>query len=286
MALQVVHDPEQFRSLCDELRTRGAVGFVPTMGALHQGHVQLMHFAAQHARSVVTSIFVNPTQFGPNEDLARYPRQLEADCAACEQAGVAVVFAPNAAAMYPEGEQTRVHVAKLSAGLCGAKRPGHFDGVCTIVAKLFALTGPCVAVFGRKDYQQWRVLQRMTWDLLLPVKLLGHPIVREADGLALSSRNRYLSAEQRTQALGLVQGLRAAAAAFAQGERSTEQLRSLCLQPLNQAGLTLDYVELVEPVNLSPVGNEVPQRVLLAVAAFAGSTRLIDNCVLGEEVSP
>jgi pantoate--beta-alanine ligase len=281
--MQVIHDPEAFRHACQQLRQRGRLGFVPTMGALHAGHLQLVRFAGQQASSVAVSIFVNPTQFGPGEDLASYPRTLEADCAACEQAGAALVFAPSPAQMYLPGERTRVRVTALTETLCGATRPGHFDGVCTVVSKLLLLTGECVAVFGRKDFQQWKVVQRMARDLFLPVEILGHPIVREADGLAMSSRNRYLSAAERTSALGLVRGLNAAQAAYAAGEREPGVLQALCAAAIADAGLRIQYVQLVDSEQLQPLST-LPGNVpaVLAVAAHAGATRLIDNRELGE----
>jgi pantoate--beta-alanine ligase len=194
--------PEDFRRACGEARARGErVGFVPTMGALHEGHLSLVRAARKHAPFVAVSIFVNPTQFGPNEDFSRYPRDLDGDIAKLATAGANVVFCPEASAMYPTGERTRVRVAGLEEPLCGAFRPSHFEGVATIVTKLFSLTGECVAVFGKKDYQQLAILRRMTTDLMLPIELVGHPIVREKDGLALSSRNAYLSTEDRQRAL-------------------------------------------------------------------------------------
>ncbi len=209
--MELVHEPEAFRRACDEARARGLrVGLVPTMGALHAGHAALIAEARRHASFVVVSIFVNPTQFGPAEDFARYPRTLEADAATCERAGAAAVFAPAADAMYRPGDETRVRVGATAAPLCGAHRPGHFEGVATVVAKLFALTGPSVAVFGRKDYQQLRVISRFTADLFLPVEIVGLRTVREPDGLALSSRNAYLSPEQRAAALAIPRGLSAA----------------------------------------------------------------------------
>jgi pantoate--beta-alanine ligase len=283
VSLTVIRSAEEFRLHCRSLAERGPLGFVPTMGALHSGHVALMRYASQQTRSVAVSIFVNPTQFGPTEDLARYPRTLEADCAACEDAGVELVFAPDAAQMYPAGDQTRVRAGALATGLCGASRPHHFEGVCTVVAKLFALAGPCLAVFGRKDYQQWKVVQRLARDLFLPVQVHGHPIVREPDGLAMSSRNRYLSEEQRGQALGLIAGLRQANRRFQHGERQVEELVRACRERVEDHGLRIDYVELVDAEELQPLSQVTDSGGLLAVAAFAGSTRLIDNCVLGQE---
>jgi pantoate--beta-alanine ligase len=292
MTPQVYATVAEFRAACDALRASGArVGLVPTMGALHVGHLALADFARERGATPALSIFVNPTQFGPNEDFARYPRTLESDLALCAEHGVGHVFAPSAAEMYPAGEQTRVHVAKLTDVLCGPKRPGHFDGVATIVAKLFNATGPCLAVFGRKDYQQLQVIRRMATDLLLPVEVAGHSIVREPDGLALSSRNRYLSPSERALAPQIFAELRRTARAFAAGERRARELRAPVERALAAAGFRIDYVELVGSDALEPFADvqSVPDRALLAVAAFLGKTRLIDNWVLGEdplEVAP
>lgn len=279
--MKIVTDAQAFAAACAELRRSGGVGLVPTMGALHEGHLALVRLARQRARHVAVSIFVNPTQFGANEDLDRYPRSIDADLAACEREGVALVFAPERTSMYAPNERTRVHVAGLTEGLCGATRPGHFDGVCTVVAKLFALCGPCVAVFGRKDYQQLKVIERMTADLFLPVVVVGHPIVRETDGLAMSSRNRYLSEPERARAALISVALRSAAGAFEQGERDPERLRSMVEQSLWEAGLVIDYVSCVHPDELTPlVGAIDDDGAVLALAAYVGSTRLIDNHVL------
>ncbi|HVW26106.1 MAG TPA: pantoate--beta-alanine ligase [Polyangiaceae bacterium] len=289
MALEVVHTVAELRT---KIRERagdgGTLGFVPTMGALHEGHRALMREAKRRASFTMVSIFVNPTQFGPREDLLRYPRDLEGDVAQCAAEGVSLVFAPSVAEMYPEGERTRVHVSGLTEHLCGASRPGHFDGVATVVTKLFAAAGPCVAVFGRKDYQQLAVIRRLTRDLLLPVEIVGVATVREADGLALSSRNVYLSAEERQRALSIPRALASAARAFAGGERGARALRAPVVQALTDAGLRVDYVALADPDALSPVDDAgaAGDRVLLAVAAFAGTTRLIDNVVLGEDEGP
>jgi pantoate--beta-alanine ligase len=236
---------------------------------------------------VAVSIFVNPTQFGPNEDFNRYPRSLEKDTECCEAAGAAFVFAPSALEMYPAGESTRVSVSGLTAGLCGISRPGHFDGVATIVTKLFVLAGACTAVFGKKDYQQLKVIERFTKDLLLPVRIVGHPIVREPDGLALSSRNAYLSAQERAQALGIVRGLSLAYCAFNAGVRQPKLLVETAAAELDRHGLLPQYVSLVDADTLEPVGDRpVTERALLAIAALCGRTRLIDNVVLDEDPDP
>ncbi len=289
MSLPVCSGVAEFREACDRLRGAGAgLGLVPTMGALHEGHLSLVRAARERVEAVAVTIFVNPTQFGPTEDFDRYPRELECDVEKCRRAGASLVFAPPVDAMYPAGERTRVRVDELTTHLCGASRPGHFEGVTTIVAKLFSVAGPCVAVFGRKDYQQLKVIERMSRDLLLPVEVVGCPTVRESDGLALSSRNAYLTAEQRAQALAIPRGLSRAAQAHAAGERLARTLREVAVREIASAGLRLDYVTVADPDELAPLVDEadVGDRVLLAVAAFAGSTRLIDNVVFSEDPPP
>jgi len=272
------------RAACDRARGDGRrVGLVPTMGFLHEGHRSLMREARAETGFVVVTIFVNPLQFGAGEDLDRYPRDLGGDLAQCEAEGVDVVFAPTAAEMYPRGAPlTTVHVDRLTADLCGAARPTHFDGVTTVVTKLFAITGPCRAFFGRKDAQQLAVIARMTADLNLPVDVVGCPIVREPDGLALSSRNAYLSAEERTAALVLSRALEAAAARAMAGERDASALTAT-VQDLVAAEprVELEYVELRDAHELAPV-NELADGtdVLLALAARVGATRLIDNVTI------
>lgn len=282
----VVNGPEEARALCDAARARGErVGLVPTMGALHEGHLSLVREARKHADFVLCSIFVNPTQFGPNEDFARYPRDLAADVARLEGVRASAVFAPEVAAMYPPGDETRVHVGPLAAHLCGPHRPGHFEGVATVVTKLFAIAGPCVAVFGKKDYQQLAILRRIAVDLFMPVKVVGFPIVREADGLAMSSRNAYLSAEERARALSLSRGLAAAARAFASGERRAGALRELAHAEVARAATSVDYVAVADADALVPFddGADVGARAVIAIACRIGKTRLIDNVVLGED---
>jgi pantoate--beta-alanine ligase len=287
--MERVAEPEALRAICDRARGEGKrVGFVPTMGALHAGHLSLVERARERADHVVVSIFVNPTQFGPGEDLDQYPRTLEDDCAACEAAGVATVFAPGEDAMYPPGDQTRVRVDAMTKDLCGAHRPEHFEGVATVVTKLFGVVGPCVAVFGRKDYQQWRVICRLVRDLFLPVEVVGAPTVREDDGLALSSRNRYLSDEERARALSIPRSLSAAVRAFEAGERSVKRLTSSVTSELAAAMDAVDYVSMADADGLSLLAAdaEASDRALLAVAARVGGTRLIDNVVLGEDPAP
>jgi pantoate--beta-alanine ligase len=283
----VLSNPAEVRAACDRARAAGqAVAFVPTMGALHRGHLALVVEARRRAPFVVASIFVNPTQFGPREDFARYPRDLAADVAKLAPLGVDLVLAPDAADMYPPGDETRVRPGALAAPLEGAFRPGHFEGVATVVAKLFGIVGPCAAVFGRKDYQQLLVVRRMTRDLFLPVEVVGHPIVREPDGLAMSSRNVYLTADERARALAIVRGLDAAARRFAGGERSARVLERAAREPIEAAATSIDYVEARDAVTLEPLEGDVSQRAVIAVACRVGATRLIDNLVLGEDAAP
>lgn len=285
-SVKVVKSPEEARALCDAARARGErVGLVPTMGALHEGHLGLVREARQRADFVLCSIFVNPTQFGPNEDFERYPRDLASDVTRLEGASASAVFAPDVSVMYPPGDETRVRVGPLAAHLCGPHRPGHFEGVATVVTKLFAIAGPCVAVFGKKDYQQLAILRRIALDLFMPVEVVGLAIVREADGLAMSSRNAYLSSQERSRALALSRGLSAAARAFAAGERRAGTLRGLALAEVERAATSLDYVTIADADALVPLeeGVDVGARAVLAIACRIGKTRLIDNLVLGED---
>lgn len=282
-------DPEGFRRACEAARGRGLrVGLVPTMGALHAGHVALIAEARRHADFVVVSVFVNPTQFGPSEDFARYPRTLDRDMAACREAGAAGVFAPEVAGIYPPGDETRVRPGPTAAPLCGAHRPGHFEGVATVVTKLFALTGPSVAVFGRKDYQQLQVIRRLAKDLLLPVEVVGLRTVREPDGLAMSSRNAYLSPEDRRRAAAIPRALAEACAAFAAGERRAGALADLVRRRVEGVADSIDYVDVADADTLQVKGPDDPagERALLALAIRLGPARLIDNVVLGEDDAP
>jgi pantoate--beta-alanine ligase len=288
MTLTVLRTPTEMRRTCDQVRRRGeTVGLVPTMGALHEGHLALVREAKCRADFVLVTVFVNPTQFGPSEDLARYPRDLDGDAAKVASVGASAVFFPEAAAMYPAGDETRVRVGALAVPLCGQFRPGHFEGVATIVAKLFVLAGPSVALFGRKDYQQLAIVRRMAIDLFLPVDVVGHPIVREPDGLAMSSRNAYLSIEERARARGLSKSLATAARLFEGGEREATVLRGAARAALERVATSIDYVEVADPIRLTPFGQgRVGDVALLAVACRIGTTRLIDNMVLGEEAAP
>jgi pantoate--beta-alanine ligase len=283
---RLVHLPAELRGACDDARARGLrVGLVPTMGALHAGHLSLVDEAKRRAGFVAASIFVNPLQFGPSEDLDRYPRTLEADVALLRERGVDLVFAPAPSAMYPEGFQTEVAVSTLTQPLDGEFRPGHFRGVTTVVAKLFGLAGASVALFGRKDYQQWRVIERMARDLDMPIEVVGMPTVREGDGLALSSRNRYLDDAARARALAIARGLREAWDAYERGERDAPRLEALARAPVEAAFDRVDYVAARHPESLAPLEGRSDDVVLL-VAAHLGATRLIDNCVLGRDPRP
>jgi len=287
--LEVVRTGQDFREALSRARARGLrIGFVPTMGALHGGHLKLVEEALRMADVAVVSIFVNPTQFGPHEDLSRYPRDLDADLAKCAAAGVGVVFTPDAVEMYPPGDSTRVRVSGLTETLCGPFRPGHFEGVATVVAKLFALAEPCVAVFGRKDFQQLRVVDRLARDLLFEVSVIGIPIVREHDGLALSSRNVYLSAEERERARAIPRALGRAWSAFAAGEGRVGALRAVARDELTPAMTRIDYVAMADPTTLHILPDDASLNgpALLAIAAHVGTTRLIDNIVLGEDAPP
>jgi pantoate--beta-alanine ligase len=256
------------------------IGLVPTMGALHEGHRSLVQRARDECGAVAVSIFVNPTQFGPNEDFSRYPRTFGADCVLLEAEGVDVIFAPEPVEMYPPGAATFVDVDGLSDRLDGQSRPAHFRGVATIVAKLFLAAEPDRAYFGQKDAAQVAVLRRMVADLGLPVDLVVCPIVREPDGLAMSSRNRYLSSEERNQALVLRRALDAVEAAFAAGERNAAKLIDLARHVFStQPEVRIDYLEAVDWSSLLPV-ETVNDSALFAVAAWVGHTRLIDNLIL------
>ena len=260
------------------------IGLTPTMGNLHSGHVALVSKAVQRADFVVATIFVNPLQFGPNEDLATYPRTLAADQDKLLQAGCHLLFTPSVEEMYPHGmaDQTRVSVPHLSEGLCGASRPGHFDGVATVVSKLFNMVQPDLAVFGEKDFQQLAVIRAMVRDLNMPIKIIGEPTVRAEDGLALSSRNGYLSADERAAAPALYRVISQIGAAIRAGEQDFERLLDENRRALQSAGFRIDYLEIREAASLRPASPQDRDLVILA-AAFLGKTRLIDNLHLREE---
>src|SRR5512143_502465 len=271
----------EMRAWADQARGAGQrIGLVPTMGYLHDGHLSLVAEARRRAEACVASIFVNPLQFGPSEDLDRYPRDLPRDRAALSAAGVDVLYLPTAAEMYPAGFQTDVTVATVSRGLCGRSRPGHFAGVTTVVTKLFNAVKPHVAVFGEKDFQQLAVIRRMASDLDTGIEVIGAPIVREADGIAMSSRNAYLSAAERTAARCLSRALAAAREAVAGGARGAADVLAAARAVLDaEPAARVDYVTLVDVDSLEPV-DRIAGRALLALAVFIGRTRLIDNTIL------
>ena len=276
-----VSTARELRIVCDDARAAGnRVGFVPTMGYFHAGHRSLMRQARHENDLVVVSLFVNPLQFAPTEDLAAYPRDLAGDAAAAETEGVDVLFTPAVDEIYPRPIRTSVHVEGLTAGLCGRARPTHFDGVTTVVAKLFSMVGPCAAYFGRKDAQQLAVVTRMAADLNLPVEVIGCPLVREPDGLAMSSRNAYLEHDDRRAATVLSRALQAAAAEVSSGERDADVVhRVLTGMIATEPRVQLDYAEVVDASELTPV-TTIEGDVLVAVAADVGRARLIDNMTL------
>ena len=279
--MKVIRSPEEMQQTAEALRLAGKVlAFVPTMGFFHEGHLELMRVARKHADIVMISIFVNPIQFGPTEDLETYPRDLDGDLLKAEKEGVDLVFAPTAPDMYPDNFQTRISVEKVTKHLCGLSRPTHFDGVTTVVANLFNITKPHFAVFGQKDFQQLIVVTRMVRDLNMDVRIIGVPTVREPDGLAMSSRNSFLNLEERNSALCLKRSLDLVRDLVSRGEHQAEALiqavRELILaHPFTE----IDYVNLCDPVSMEDVAT-VEGEALLALAVRVGKTRLIDNCLL------
>jgi pantoate--beta-alanine ligase len=279
--MKLIKTIAEMRELRKTTRKNGKrLGLVPTMGALHQGHLSLVHTARDKSDIVTVSIFVNPTQFGPNEDFAKYPRNLENDCALLELDHVDAVFVPSIDDIYPAGTATSVTVEGMSNRLCGQSRPGHFRGVTTIVAKLFNIVEPDAAFFGQKDAAQVAIIRRMVRDLNMPVEIEVGAIVREPDGLALSSRNAYLTTEQRKFALVLHRSLQHAQRLFGAGERDSAKLIAAGKQEFSrEPQARLDYFEIVDPDSLEPV-TKISNRALIAVAGFIGNTRLIDNIIV------
>lgn len=272
--------PEVRAAVCEARAKDQSVGLVPTMGAFHDGHLSLMREARRQNDLVVVSLFVNPTQFGANEDLSSYPRDEQHDAARAEQAGVDILFAPEASEIYPDGFATSIHVSGVTEMLDGATRgPHHFDGVATVVAKLFGIVRPDAAYFGQKDAQQIAVVRRLVRDLDLDVRIEACPIVREPDGLAMSSRNVYLDPAARAQATALNRALDAAAAVHESGERDGERMLDAARRVLTDAGITPEYLELRDALTLQPV-TSVEADALLVVAARVGAARLIDNHIL------
>jgi len=278
---RIAETVEEVRQAVQEARgNRKIVGLVPTMGALHAGHVSLIQAAKKGSDFVVVSIFVNPTQFGPNEDLARYPRSFDKDMQICADAGVDVIFAPSPATIYPPGFRTFVEVTQLQDVMCGAARPGHFRGVATVVLKLFNIVQPDTAYFGQKDAQQTRIIQQLVTDLNVPVRIVICPVVREPDGLALSSRNQYLDADQRRRATALYQTLQDAEQQIRSGEKNAVAISAKMRARIEATpGAKLDYAAIVDADSLKPV-DQIQGGVLIALAVWFGATRLIDNLVV------
>ena len=275
--MEVIDSVREMQEMALEWRARGyRVGLVPTMGALHEAHLSLVREAIRRADRVIVSIFVNPLQFGPSEDFDSYPRQLEEDCRKLERLGVHCVFAPDMREMYPRGFQTTVSVKELTRHLCGLYRPGHFDGVTTVVLKLFNICQPSFAVFGEKDFQQVRVIEQMVQDLNVPVEIVRHPTVRESDGLAMSSRNQYLSEEERRAAPAIYRTLELLKERIENGERDAKALVQAGRKMLEEEGLRVQDLAVCDPNTLEDV-DVVDSRVLIATAAFLGKARLIDN---------
>ncbi len=282
MTATIIRTVAEVRKAVGDARRAGLrIGFVPTMGALHEGHASLIREAAAETGFAIASVFVNPTQFGPNEDFAKYPRQLEADRLICESAGAKLVFAPSPEEMYPKGFATHVDIAGLGDHLCGRSRPGHFRGVCTVVTKLLNIVAPDISYFGQKDAQQARIIQQFVEDLNIPGEVKILPTHREADGLAMSSRNRYLSESQRRNAKVLSHALRLADELYQNGERTSKAIRNQLEEMISKIPeARIDYMEMVDAKTLQPV-ERIDNRTLLALAVYFGTTRLIDNTFLG-----
>ncbi len=281
--MKIITLPSDMQKTALALRQAGKrIGLVPTMGFLHAGHLSLIELARRQADVVILSVFVNPTQFGVNEDFSQYPRDFERDCALCSKAGVDIVFNPAPEAMYPDGYSVYAEESIISRGLCGASRPGHFRGVLTVVAKLFNLALPDVAVFGQKDAQQARLIQQMARDLNFPVAIVLAPIIRETDGLAMSSRNTYLSPTERREALGLMQALQTARRLYRAGERDAHRILAAMKDSIAKIpSARVDYIAIVDDATMQPVAR-LDTPVIVALAVYVGRTRLIDNLCLPE----
>jgi pantoate--beta-alanine ligase len=279
--METITTAENMQRRADELRSAGhIISLVPTMGFLHEGHLELMRVAKKHSDKLVMSLFVNPTQFGPGEDYDQYPRDTEGDLEKARRVGVDMVFMPPVEEMYPEGSQTKVHVERVTQHLCGISRPTHFDGVTTVVAKLFNIVKPHLAVFGQKDFQQLTVISRMVMDLNMDIKVLGVPTVREPDGLAMSSRNKYLSDDERKSALCLKKSLNMAGKMFQEGERDAGIIKRAVESLIRDHPLTdIDYVSICDSTSLEDI-ETMRDESLVALAVRVGKTRLIDNRVL------
>lgn len=280
---ELIHQIDPLRKRLAEERARGrTIGLVPTMGALHEGHLSLVRLARERCDLVVASVFVNPTQFGPNEDFARYPRNLQRDAELLALAGCHVIFAPTTDAVYPSGHVTSVHVAEVTRRWEGAARPGHFDGVATVVLKLFNMVGPDAAFFGQKDYQQTVVIRRMVRDLDVPVAIHVAPTIRDDDGLAMSSRNAYLSPRERDQGLVLSRTLQRCRELFERGQRDVAVYDSVIADSFAaEPEVCIDYASVVDADTLEPI-SRIGDRAVVIIAARVGKTRLLDNAILGE----
>lgn len=279
--MKTIKDIKEMQTRAEEFRRAGQkIALVPTMGALHEGHLSLMDYGREKADILVVSIFVNPIQFGPKEDFEKYPRDLKRDRKMTEKRGVDIIFSPDVKDFYPQAYQTYVTVDRVTQNLCGASRPGHFRGVTTVVCKLFHIVKPHLAIFGQKDYQQVGALQQMVEDLNMDVEVIGRPTVRELDGLAMSSRNVYLSPEERVSARSLSRALKEAQTLFQKGERKTDVLLNHVLSFIKQhADIKIDYVKICHPVTLEEI-TVIEGKGVLALAVWCGATRLIDNCLL------
>jgi len=279
--MKIIRHISEMQKLADDERRQGKIiGFVPTMGYLHEGHLSLMRIARSKCDTLVVSIFVNPTQFGPQEDLNRYPRNFKRDENLCQRENVDVIFYPESEEMYPAPYFTTIHVKKLTETMCGLSRPGHFDGVATVVGKLFNIVKPHFAVFGEKDYQQALVIRQMVKDLNFNVQILTGPIVREKDGLAMSSRNEYLTGKKRQDALVLVKSLQLAQKLIKEGKRNSSEIRGEMEQFIRRVpGAKIDYIAIADAETLEPV-EKIRPNTLIALAVFIDHTRLIDNMVI------
>jgi len=283
--MKTIEFNREMQKYSEALRCEGGkIAFVPTMGYFHEGHIELMRQAKKMSDCVVVSIYVNPTQFGPKEDLSRYPRDFERDSKMAEEAGVDVIFFPPNTEMYPEGYQTYVNVEEVTKNLCGLSRPGHFRGVTTVCAKLFNIVKPHIAVFGKKDYQQYVAIKKMVTDLNMDLDIIGLPTVREADGLAMSSRNVYLKDNERLSGLSLIASLRLAQKLYDQGERSAAKIISEARQLIQNAPYTdIDYIKICDTGTMKDI-EKIEKNALIALAVKVSQTRLIDNHVFGENI--
>jgi len=276
--MKIVETIQEMRKWSEEQKCDGEkIIFVPTMGALHEGHLSLLREGKKHGGKLVLSIYVNPTQFAPGEDFEKYPKNLETDSAMAERCGVDVIFAPECNEMYPEGYQTFVEVEKITNMLCGKARPSHFKGVTTVVAKLFNIVRPDIAIFGKKDFQQLVIIKRMAQDLNMDIEIIGYPIVRENDGLAMSSRNKYLNHNERIAAASINKSLRTAQKMIEDGETNATAIVSRIESIIEESGIPrIDYISIADPQTLEDV-DKITRPALIAIAAFVGKARLIDN---------